>query len=195
MTEITLGKTFKDIVSSSIPLLGGLLGGPLGTQAGKIISQLLTGKDYSSEQEMQDKINNLSTDELLKLKQLDNEMSVKLVQAELDKSKLEYDDLANARQTYIDAIRVSDNDTGFQAIINRPPVILAYLLTLLLASFTLLFMFLPIQPGAKDIMELLIGSFATCWIQAMSLFLGKIQKPVAPIVTNIQPLSKKDSST
>lgn len=171
-----MDNNFKTIVSSALPLLGGLIGGPLGSQAGSIISRLVTGKDDSSPEQIQNSINNLTAEDILRLKQADNEMSIKLVQAQLDRAKLEYDDLSNARKTYIDAIKESDNDSGFQALINRPPVILAYLLTILLTSFTLLFMFFPIQESARGIMELLIGAFTTCWIQAMSLFLGKIQK-------------------
>ena len=69
----------KQALSNIAPLLGNLIGGPLGGSAGQAVSKILLGKSNASGRELEKALNNISTEQLIKLKEIDAQYQTKLL--------------------------------------------------------------------------------------------------------------------
>jgi uncharacterized membrane protein YbhN (UPF0104 family) len=92
--------SWKDIVRSIAPTLGTALGGPMAGAATKFIADKMLGKKDASPQEIQELIVNASPEELIKLKELDQQFQIEMKSLELDVYELEYKDRDSARKLF-----------------------------------------------------------------------------------------------
>jgi hypothetical protein len=88
---------WKNIVKSVAPALGTALLGPMGGVATKFIADQLLGKSNASEKEIADTINNASTEQLIKLKELDHDFELRMKELNVDVYQLEVEDRKSAR--------------------------------------------------------------------------------------------------
>src|ERR1043166_2167295 len=89
--------TLKDVISSAMPFIGSLLGGPLGGKAGEFLSKTLTGNIDASDSEIQQKFLSFSPDKFIELRKIDEQYKEKLISAQIDSDKIESDDRDSAQ--------------------------------------------------------------------------------------------------
>lgn len=88
----------KNLVSTVAPALGSALGSPLGGAAISMIADKLGVPN--NQQAVEKAIRQATPDEMLKLKEADNEFEVKMKELEVDVFRLETEDKQNARATF-----------------------------------------------------------------------------------------------
>jgi len=91
-------KKLKKLVSAVAPTLGTALGSPLGGAAVSMIAEKLGVAN--NEQAVEKAIRQATPDEMLKLKEADNEFEVKMKELEVDVFKLETEDVQDARKAF-----------------------------------------------------------------------------------------------
>lgn len=92
---------WKLIVQNIAPILGSVLGGPLGGIATQFLSSRLLGKENATNEELEKAIAFGNPEFLAKLKQLDLDFKSKLESLNIDYEKIKNEDTANARQRQI----------------------------------------------------------------------------------------------
>ena len=136
--------TFQEIVSSALPFVGSLIGGPLGAQAGSLVSRLITGKDGSTEDEIKNSLATLSPDKLIELKKIDAEYQSNLLKYNFDTQKAFLEDVENARNLQQKAYEhpLSKRAPVADLVLSRVPPIISYIsLSALVVIIILLFYF------------------------------------------------------
>ena len=88
----------KNLVSTVAPALGSALGSPLGGAAISMIADKLGVPN--NQQAVEKAVRQATPDEMLKLKEADNEFEVKMKELEVDVFRLEAEDKQNARSTF-----------------------------------------------------------------------------------------------
>lgn len=88
----------KNLVGTVAPALGSALGSPLGGAAISMIADKLGVPN--NQQAVEKAIRQATPDEMLKLKEADNEFEVKMKELEVDVFRLEAEDKQNARATF-----------------------------------------------------------------------------------------------
>lgn len=88
--------TLKSFVSTVAPTLGTALGGPLGGMAGNLIANAL-GVKPGDQKALQAAMAGATPDQLLALKKADQDFTAKMEELGIERDKLVFDDLANAR--------------------------------------------------------------------------------------------------
>lgn len=91
-------KKLKTLVSAVAPTLGTALGSPLGGAAVSMIAEKLGVAN--NEQAVEKAIRQATPDEMLKLKEAENEFEVKMKELEVDVFKLETEDIQDARKAF-----------------------------------------------------------------------------------------------
>ena len=88
----------KSLLGAFAPTLGAALGGPIGGQAGQILSSILgvPNNPKSLEQAM----NNLTAEQMAELKMAENDFKVQMKELEVDVFALEVDDKQDARKKF-----------------------------------------------------------------------------------------------
>ena len=88
-------KKLKGILGALAPTLGAAVGGPLGGQAGQILSQVLgvPNNPKSIEQAM----SNITAEQMVELKKAEKDFEVQMKQLDVDVYSLEVDDRKDAR--------------------------------------------------------------------------------------------------
>jgi hypothetical protein len=153
---MSFGSTAKRIISTVAPMLGTVLGGPLGGLAGNALAQALGTSDPKAQEEA---IVAGNPDTLLKLKQAEDALKEHLRQMEIDEEKLTFDDTANAR-----AMQVATHDST--------PKYLAYLITFgFFATLGYLIVYGKPQTGG-DVMLVMVGALGTAWASIVSFYYG-----------------------
>jgi gas vesicle protein len=84
----------KQVLATVAPILGTAIGGPIGAAAGALIAKTLGVKDVAEADAV---LQNATPEQLLALKNADNQFKKDMEQLGFDKEKLAYDDTANAR--------------------------------------------------------------------------------------------------
>ena len=144
---------FKKLLGSVAPILGGLIGGPLGSAAGKAVgSILLPGQDNPSDNDLKLALEKATPNQISEIKKIDAEYKVNL-------ASLEIQDRNSARNRQI---AMKDKMPSFITI------------SILLGYFGVLFLlfFDHIVPKNSEIIDLLIGSLSTVFIQSISYYFG-----------------------
>ncbi len=153
---MSFGSTAKQIISTVAPMLGTVLGGPLGGLAGDALAQALGTTDPKAQEAA---IIAGNPDTLLKLKQAEDAVKEHLRQMDIDEEKLSFDDTANAR-----AMQIATHDST--------PTFLAYFITLgFFATLGYLIVYGKPQTGG-DVMLVMVGSLGTAWASIVSFFYG-----------------------
>jgi len=147
------------IISNVAPFLGNMLTGPFSATAGKVIGRALLNNENVTLEEIKKAIVNATPEQLIKLKELDFEYKTKLAELGIDEKRISAIDRDNARS---------------REIMRRDyvPSILALFLTLGFFGILLSMMLFPIQPEAKNIVNILLGSLGTAWIACISYYFG-----------------------
>jgi hypothetical protein len=167
--------SFKDIVSSSLPFLGSLIGGPMGASVGNILSKLITGKDNASEDEIQSSLLAMAPDKLIELKKIDLQYKESLLKNSFDTQKLSFDDLANARHLQEVAYnRTLDPEVKILDLLSsRVPAILPFMVFPSFVFVVLILLFIhDISQDKKDILEIVLGALAAFCGQCFNYWLG-----------------------
>ena len=149
----------KKVLRTVAPFLGSLIAGPLGGSAAKGLSELLLGKPDGSEKEIERALYNATPQQFIELKKLD--LKFKKDMAEIGVTELE--------------IAAMDRDSARKremTVKDHIPGTLAIFLTLGFFAALVGFAMVPIQPGAKGLLDTMIGSLGTVWIMAMAYYFG-----------------------
>jgi len=103
------------IIGKSAPLLGTIVGGPIGTAAGGVVAALcsLFGADPASPGDLLEKIQQ-DSEAALKLKQFEMENKVELEKIALERDRLRYQDIADARSRESAIVRATGKRDKFQ---------------------------------------------------------------------------------
>ncbi len=149
----------KKVLRVVAPFLGSLVGGPMGGNAAKQLSEFLLGKPDGSPKEIEAALRGATPEQLIALKKLD--LNFKKAMAEIGVTEQE--------------IAAMDRDSARKremTIRDHVPGTLALLLTLgVFAAWFALFYF-PMQKEAKGLLDTMLGSVSTVWIMAMTYYYG-----------------------
>jgi hypothetical protein len=146
----------KQIIATIAPTLGTALGGPLGGMAGIVLSKALGTED---EKAIDAAIVKGDPDALLKLKQAENDLAVRMKELNISEEKLSFDDVANARGR---EVQVKD----------KTPAHLAYAITVGFFG-TLGFMLINGKPATGgDALLVMLGSLGTAWAGVVAYYFG-----------------------
>ena len=91
-------KKIKNIVGALAPTLGAALGGPLGSQAGQILSSVLGVPN--SPKSIENAMQNLTADQMVALKKAEKGFEVQMKELEVDVFALETEDIQDAREKF-----------------------------------------------------------------------------------------------
>lgn len=152
----SLGDKAKQVIGTVAPMLGTVLGGPLGGLAGAALAKALGTSDPKAQEAA---IVSGDPQVLMKLKEAENELQEHMRQLEIDEEKLRFDDTASARAR---EIAVKDNT----------PKILSYLTTAGFFGALAASMAFEIPAASKAIVFTMIGSLGTVWINQQGYYFG-----------------------
>jgi hypothetical protein len=89
---------WKALVKNIAPVLGTALGGPLAGAATKFLAEAWLGKPDATEQELAEAIAGASPEQLVRLRELDNDFKLKMRQLDINVFELEVKDRSSARE-------------------------------------------------------------------------------------------------
>lgn len=89
---------WKKVVGAVAPTIATALGGPLAGAAVKTLASQFIGKEDATEDEIAQAVANASTQDFIKLREIDAEFKKAMTNAGIDLEKVHADDRANARQ-------------------------------------------------------------------------------------------------
>lgn len=155
---MNLGQKAKQILGTLAPMLGTAIGGPFGALAGAALSQAL-GVSPDDAKATEAALLGASPDTLLKVKQAEQDFTVKMRELGISEEKLVFDDIANARGREI-------------ALKDQTPAILAYVITVGFFG-TLGFMLWFGKPAVGgDALLVMLGSLGTAWAGVVAYYFG-----------------------
>jgi hypothetical protein len=155
---MNIGERALQILRTVAPTVALAVGGPFGAQASAAHSAVLgtpTGDDKATETALL----TATPDQLLALKKAEEEFQIQLEKLGIEKDKLVFDDIANARAREI-------------AVKDSTPKYMAYLITL--GFFGVLGYLVvegkPVSGG--DVMLVMVGSLGTAWTGIVAYYFG-----------------------
>lgn len=151
---------WKDVVRSVAPTIAMALGGPLAGAATAALSDKLLGKPDASQQDIQKVLEGtLSPDNLLKLKQAEQDFQAKMAEIGVDLERIAEQDRESARNRQV-------------ALKDWVPSALA--LALAASFFVLLFLMLTrtIPDANKDAFNILLGMLGGSLATVMTYYFG-----------------------
>jgi hypothetical protein len=155
---MNLGQKAKQILGTLAPMLGTAIGGPFGALAGTALSQAL-GVAPEDSKAAEAALLSASPDILLKVKQAEQDFTVRMRELGISEDKLVFEDIANARGREI-------------AIRDNTPRVLAYLVTIGFFG-TLAFLLVHGKPETGgDALLVMLGSLGTAWAGIMTYYYG-----------------------
>jgi len=152
---------WKDIVGTVAPTIATALGGPLAGLAVGAIGKIF-GIDAATQEQVAQAIAGASPDDLLKLKQAEIEFQKRMAELEVDLVR----------------ISAADRDSARQRQIQVKDVTLPILAMSVTGGFFGVLMFMMVQEvptSSKDVLNIMLGSLGTAWIQVMSYYFGSSQ--------------------
>lgn len=149
-----------NLVRTVAPSIASAVGGPLAGMATRAISEALLGKPDGTEEELQAAASKATPEQLLALKQAENEFSIKMRELDIDLERI-----ANADR---DSARKREVETK-----DWTPRILAALITA--GYFGVLFYMLrnglPTH-GGSEAMLVMLGTLGTAWGGVVAYYFG-----------------------
>jgi len=143
-----------ELIGGAAPILGGLLGGPAGAAAGKLVSSVLGVKPEPDEVT---KALHTDPDFHIKMAQLERDYEVELRQLALEEAKAQLNDIQNARKEHKDSIM---------------PAMLTFLLMALFAGSLYALLEQEISAQNRDILNVLIGNLVGFVSATVSFYFG-----------------------
>jgi len=107
----------KQIVSPIAPVLGGMIGGPVGAAAGTILKQTLLGSDKASDDELLHALQGMTPEQQTALKQAEYNYKLEMERIGLQYHQVDAADRADARQRNA---QISSNE-------KLPPLVVAFI--------------------------------------------------------------------
>ncbi len=150
---------FKDVVSSVLPFIGSLIGGPFGGKAASMLAEVITGNSSSSEEEIMAKITNANPELIAKLRRIDIDFKKHIIDADIETIQISALDRANARKK---EIMTSD----------KMPAILSLILSASMISIIATLMFHSMPEESRQVVNILTGSVGTAWLQSVTYYFG-----------------------
>jgi hypothetical protein len=164
----------KSLISQGVPLIGGLLAGPAGASAGKIVAGLF-GADSEKPETVMNAIQS-SPDAILKLKEFEGNHIQKLQELQLEETKAFLSDIDSARKREM---------AGVTATGKRDYFMYALALLVIIPFFALMmYLIWGVMWGTKDTVEsvknnplimLIVGALISGFTQVLSYFFGSSQ--------------------
>jgi hypothetical protein len=155
---MNLGQKAKQVLGTLAPMLGTAIGGPFGALAGAALSQAL-GVSADDQKSTEAALLSASPDTLLKVKEAEQDFTLKMRELGISEDKLIFDDIANARGREI-------------ALKDQTPAILAYTITVGFFG-TLGFMLWFGKPAVGgDALLVMLGSLGTAWAGVVAYYFG-----------------------
>ena len=91
-------RKLKSVLGALAPTLGAAVGGPLGGQAGAIISKVLGVPN--NPKSIETAMNNITSEQMVELKKAEKDFELQMKQLEVDIYKLETEDIQDAREKF-----------------------------------------------------------------------------------------------
>jgi hypothetical protein len=148
---------WKSIVKSIAPVLGTALGGPMGGAAAKMLSAKLLGNENAEEAELEAFIATASPDQLLGIKEIENDFKLKMKSLDVDVFKLEQEGRSDARTHHKDHFM---------------PALLCLLLTFMVAGGSYMLMTTEIPEKNANIIYMVFGQVLTAWAGSIAYWVG-----------------------
>lgn len=148
---------WKKIVKSIAPVIGTALGGPMMGGTVRYLASTLLGDDNASEKDVAAYIQNANPDQLLDIKQLDNDFKIKMEKLGVDVFKLEVADRSSARVEHKHS---------------RMPTVICILLTFMVSAGAYNLMVTVIPEDNSDILHMLFGQVLTAWTASIAYWVG-----------------------
>lgn len=149
---------WKKAVSTVAPTLGRALGGPVGGMAVSMLTKALGIPDNAPESRIEDAIKN-DPEAIAKIRQIESEFELKMKELGITEKQLVFDDIKSARERQI---KTKD----------YTPPILSGLITFGFFGLLYLLIFHPIPEGAKDVLQIMIGSLGAAWLAVVTYYFG-----------------------
>ncbi len=152
---------WKTLVRNIAPALGTALGGPAGGMAVKFIADKMLGNADASEADVKDFLLSASPEQMVTLRQIDNDFSRAMAQIGVDLERINADDRASARSM---AVQTSLN----------PQIILACIYVLAFSAILYLVFAkeLAMSSEQENMANYLLGILSAGLMQIMSFFYG-----------------------
>ena len=149
-----------NLVRTVAPTIASAVGGPLAGMATRAISEALLGKPDGSEQELAESAAKATPEQLLALKQAENDFAIKMRELDIDLERIANEDRDSARNREV-------------ATKDWTPRILAGLITVgyFGALFYMLRNGLP-QHGGSEAMLVMLGTLGTAWGGVVAYYFG-----------------------
>ena len=152
-------KKLKSVLGALAPTLGAAVGGPLGGQAGAIISKVLGVPN--NPKSIETAMNNITSEQMVELKKAEKDFELQMKQLEVDIYKLETEDIQDARDKF-------SNDWT--------PKFLGILSVLGFFGYIGLVTIFPRPDESDDIVLLVIGSITGIATAVISFYFGSSNK-------------------
>ena len=156
--------TIQSSIAAIAPTLGAALGGPFGSAAGRMVSQLLTGEAGAKPEAVQQALQTAHPETLVKLKELDNTYRIQMEKLGITREKLEQLDRDSARAREVAITKAGKRDLT--------PSLLAFTVTLGFFGVLVAIFFIPIVNGMREIADVLIGALGSAWVTIVSYYFG-----------------------
>lgn len=153
-------ETLLNLVKTVAPSIATAVGGPLAGMATRAISEALLGKPDGTEDELVEAASRATPEQLLALKQAENEFAVKMRELDIDLERIANADRDSARNREV-------------ATKDWTPRILAWLVTA--GYFGVLFYMLTNglpTTGGSEAMLVMLGTLGTAWGGIMAYYFG-----------------------
>lgn len=155
---------WKSIIKSVAPMLGAAIGGPFAPIAGALISKAMGGSpDKTSPDDLAKLIQNISPEQLLALKQAEQEFQLQMKQLDINSVK------------DLEIIAAGDRDSARKremTVKDWTPKALAVSITLGFFGILIYMMKFPIPAESRDVLNIMLGALGTAWISVISYYFG-----------------------
>ena len=152
-------KKLKSVLGALAPTLGAAVGGPLGGQAGAIISKVLGVPN--NPKSIDTAMNNITSEQMIALKKAEKDFELQMKQLEVDIYKLETEDIQDARDKF-------SNDWT--------PKFLGVLCLVGFFGYIGMVTLYPQPDSSDDIVMLVIGSITGIATAVISFYFGSSNK-------------------
>jgi hypothetical protein len=140
---------WKQIVKTVAPALGSALGGPAAGIATKFLADKFLGNSNATEQDIAQAIQSATPEQLIKIKELDNDFKLEMRAYDSDDYKTEVDDRVNARNKVLEELK-----NGYR---DYTPTIITIIVYFGLFCFIYLLIVHDIDSDVRDILYLAMG--------------------------------------
>lgn len=154
-----MGFDWKATLAAVAPALGTAIGGPFGALAGAAVNAVLGLGGDATEAATAQALAKATPEQLLALKQADNQFTIDMEKLGVDLAKVNADDRDSARQREI-------------AVKDWVPGVLALFLTLGFFGLLGWMMYKAPPEGSRDILNIMLGSLGTGWVTMLAYYFG-----------------------